>query len=72
MTGPATEQWQTLNEVAPVLRVNRQTLLREIERGNLTATKIGGRWLLSDADIEAYVKAGYNLVREKPKPPRAG
>jgi len=72
MTSNVMPQWFTVDEAAAPLRMHRTSLLREIERGNMTATKLGGRWLMSQSDIDAYVKAGYNRIREKPRPPRAG
>lgn len=53
--------WMTAQEVADRLRCNRWTVAREINRNNLRATKVAGKWLIAPADLEHYVAAGYNV-----------
>ena len=56
MTGPLL----TVEEAAKKLRCAPGTVKAEMRRKNLRATKVAGRWLTTDKDIEQYLKAGYN------------
>jgi excisionase family DNA binding protein len=55
--------WLNVDEVASELRCARNTVLLEIGRNNLRATKVAGRWLIDPADLDRYVKAGFNVGR---------
>jgi 8-oxo-dGTP diphosphatase len=53
---PAMSEKEILSprEVAEELRVNYRTILREIDRGNLTAKKIGRIYLITREELERY------------------
>lgn len=55
------ERMLNVAEVADRLRCSYNTVLLEIGRNNLRATKVAGRWLISPADLAAYIDAGYNV-----------
>jgi excisionase family DNA binding protein len=55
--------WLTVAEVSDRLRCNPWTVGREIKRNNLRATKVAGKWLIDPADLDRYVKAGFNVGR---------
>jgi excisionase family DNA binding protein len=41
--------------IAQQLEVDRATIVREIERKNLAAYKIGGQWRVTFEDYQAYL-----------------
>lgn len=51
--------WLTVDEVAAELRCARGTILAEIRRHNLRATKVAARWLIARDDVQRYIDAGY-------------
>lgn len=57
--------WLEVSEVAEQLRVSEWFVRQEITRNALCATKVGRVWRLSQADVDRYMQAGYN-VRPKP------
>lgn len=51
----------TLQEVADVLRVNRQTLYNNIRRGKLSVSKIGKEYRITEEQLQNIIKNGYNV-----------
>ncbi len=49
----------TLQEVADRLRVNRQTLYNNISKGNITATKCGKSYRITEEQLQDLIKNGY-------------
>lgn len=47
--------------VAKRLGVSSNTTTRIIERGELRATRIGGRWLVWESDLQEYERTNTNL-----------
>jgi len=52
----------TLNEAAELLGVHYMTAYRYVRLGLLPATKVGGTWQVTDADLEAYRAASTPAV----------
>ena len=46
-----------LDETAARLRVSRRTVEREIARGRLALTKVGGSSFVRESEIQRYLKA---------------
>lgn len=46
----------TLTEAADFLRLHPRTIRREIDRGNLTAARLGRVWRITRADINTYLR----------------
>lgn len=46
---------RTAAEVAELLGVSRSTVIREIERGRLRASRVGTQIRLSDDDVREYL-----------------
>lgn len=44
--GSVTERYVTIGEVARLLRCHTETVRRMVIRGELAATKTGGKWLI--------------------------
>jgi excisionase family DNA binding protein len=44
----------TVSEAAGVKRVSREAVRLAIERGDLPASRVGGRWLIRRADLDCY------------------
>lgn len=42
-------------DVARVLHVHKETLLKEIRTGRLHATRVGRQYRMTDADVRAYL-----------------
>lgn len=53
------EKLYTLQEVAEVLRVNRQTLYNNIRKGNIEFTKIGKEYRITESQLNALLQNGY-------------
>ena len=49
----------TLQEVADILRLNRQTLYNNIRRGKLQVTKVGKEYRITEAQLQNILKYGY-------------
>lgn len=45
-----------VREVATRLGVHRNTVIRMIGRGDLPATKVGGTWKVTEAELEQYLR----------------
>lgn len=54
------EKLYTLQEVADILRVNRQTLYNNISKGKLKATKVGKAYRITETQLQDIVRNGYN------------
>lgn len=50
----------TVEEVARYVHLSGKTIWREIRRGNLEARKVCNRWLIDQADVEAWLDRGRN------------
>ena len=51
------QEFYTLQEVAELLRVSKQTIRRRVQSGELKAHKTGGRYIFHREDIQAYLNA---------------
>lgn len=45
----------TLKEVAEVLKVTERTLLTYLKEGKLKGTKIGGKWIISQENMQNFI-----------------
>lgn len=50
------EQYQTVKEVADLLKVSEVTVRRWIKEGELRAIDIGKGWRISPGDLDAFLK----------------
>lgn len=57
----------TLDEAAAMVRLHRTTLARAIERGELEAARLCGRWRIRPDAIEAWVAASTPAPRVAPQ-----
>lgn len=57
---------RTAAEQAQLWRCSARAVKQAIDRGDLVATKIAGRWLIDPADAAQY-EAEHRNVRESPK-----
>lgn len=57
----ALRRFLTAADITAAWGISRETFIREIERGNLPATKIGNQWRVKVEDADAYLAA-----RERP------
>lgn len=48
----------TVAETAARLKVSRKTIRRQIDQGALVAHRLGGRVLISEPDLVAYIQSG--------------
>lgn len=51
----------TLQEVANILRVSRQTIYNYIGAKRLRATKYGNQYRVTEEDLQEFIKNGRNL-----------
>ncbi|GAA6202552.1 helix-turn-helix domain-containing protein [Aquicoccus sp. SU-CL01552] len=49
------EQYQTVKEVADLLKVNEATVRGWIKDGDLRAIEIGKGWRIADSDLDAFL-----------------
>lgn len=45
----------TLTELESVIGVSHLTLMRYVKNGKLKATKVGGKWRVSEANLKAFI-----------------
>lgn len=50
----------TLQEVANILRVSRQTIYNYVTAKRLRATKYGKEYRVTEEDLQEFIKNGYN------------
>lgn len=50
----------TLQEVADILRVTKQTLYNNIHKGKLQANKVGKEYRITEEQLQDIVKNGYS------------
>jgi len=55
-----------IDEVASYLRLNRYTVYRMAERGELPGAKIARRWRFSEADLRAWLEQ-HKAARASPR-----
>lgn len=55
----------SLQEVADILRLNRQTLYNNIRKGNLQATKYGKEYRITEEQLQDILQNGYGSNRNK-------
>jgi len=58
------EQYQTVKEVAELLKVSEATVRRWIRDGELRAIEIGKGWRIADSDLEAFLCSHSTRDRE--------
>jgi excisionase family DNA binding protein len=56
---PTVPMVRTVEEVAPILRVNKSTVYRLCKDRILGHTRVGDRILIRDEDIRRYLDAGH-------------
>jgi len=56
----------TLEEVADYLRLSKDTVYRLANTGKLPASKVGNQWRFRRDDVDAWLEANKNIVREVP------
>lgn len=54
----------TLQEVADILKVSRQTLYNHISKGNLHFTKFGKEYRLTESQLEAILQNGFTNTND--------
>jgi excisionase family DNA binding protein len=54
------EQYLTPDEIADKLRVDQDTVLRWLKRGELPGYKVGRQWRVTLADYADFLKRRYN------------
>jgi excisionase family DNA binding protein len=62
----------TTDELAAQWRMKPRAVRDEIKRKRLRAAMIGGRWLVTPADAESYVRSRMNIapIRKRTREPR--
>ena len=55
--------WLAIEEVAEKLEVHERTVRGYIRRKQLRATKIGGRWRITPADLQTFLDKRANMER---------
>ena len=46
----------TPEEAAALLRLNRETIYRNLRRGNIPGIKLGGQWRISKSALESVLR----------------
>lgn len=54
----------TLQEVADILKVTRQTVYNNVYAGNIKAIKIGKNWRVTEEELQNVLKNGYASIRK--------
>lgn len=61
MTNRDSTQLYTLQEVANILKVSRQTIYNYVTAKKLRATKYGKEYRVTEADLQEFIKNGRNI-----------
>lgn len=54
------KKYLTVQEVADMLRVEAVTIRRYLKSGKLIGAKLGGVWVIEDADLKEFVESRKN------------
>lgn len=54
----------TLQEVADILKVTRQTVYNNVYAGNIKAIKIGKNWRVTEEELQNVLKNGYASIHK--------
>lgn len=54
------EKTYTLQEIADILKVTRQTIYNNVYAGNIKAVKIGNNWRVTEATLQEILQHGWN------------
>lgn len=64
------EQLYTIDEVARMLRLHRNTVKRKIDAGELVAMQVGREYRIRESDLTAYMQsAKYRPPKKEEEPP---
>jgi len=64
------DQYETVREVADLLKVSEATVRRWIKNGELRAIDIGKGWRIAVSDLEAFLQGHATMpAQSKPAPP---
>ncbi len=55
--GQQAEQWLSANEAGNLLGVTGKTVIRMVEKGELTGYRVGNVWRFKRGDIQGYLDA---------------
>lgn len=51
------ERFYTIDELADILKLNRNTVKKYIELGELIAVQIGSQYRISESDLQRYIES---------------
>nr|BBH95816.1 hypothetical protein KTA_40150 [Thermogemmatispora argillosa] len=51
------DEWLTTNEASKLIGIGPKTVVRMVERGELTGYRVASRWRFKRREIEAYLEA---------------
>ena len=54
----------TLQEVANILKVTRQTIYNNVHAGNIKAVKLGKDWRVTEEELQKILKNGYAPINK--------
>ena len=49
------ETWYTVEEISEMLKLNAETIRRNLQRGRLRGAKFGKVWRVSSADLQEFI-----------------
>ena len=58
------ETFYTLDEIAEYMKMSRDTIKKEIDRGHLKAIKLSGRWRISESALNEWLENGAKNVKK--------
>jgi hypothetical protein len=61
-----------LNGAAALIDVSPDTLRRQAEKGVLRASRIGGRWIVTEREVRRYEREHKGRYGPKPQPATSG
>jgi excisionase family DNA binding protein len=54
------EVWHKVEDIAQMLKLDPETVRRNLQRGNLRGAKFGRVWRISDADLQEFISKSKN------------
>lgn len=56
----------TIEDLTRILKVDRDTIYKEIKDNKMAVTKIGGQWRMTQDNFQAYIKSRTLKIKSQP------
>lgn len=56
----------TIEDLTRILKVDRDTIYKEIKDNKMAVTKVGGQWRMTQENLQAYIKSRTLKIKTQP------